>query len=78
MAETYITTTDNPFSFFDEYDQWFQWDAAHGYNTPGLVARVIVTSPDLSEADQAAALDIALNDIVDVNPNGMYKLITKE
>lgn len=78
MGESYITTSDNPFDFWTEYSQWFAWDAAHGYNTPGLIARVLVTSSNLSDADQAAALDIAIDQVLEANPNGMLIRTMKE
>lgn len=73
-----ITTSDNPFDPFDEWDEWFNWDMVHGYNTPGLLARVIVTSDSLSDTDQEADREQAINDIVKENVNGMYIKVTKE
>lgn len=73
-----ITTSDNPFDPFDEWDEWFNWDMIHGYNTPGLLARVNVTSDTLSEADQEADREQAMKDIVHENVNGMYVMITRE
>ena len=36
----YLTTTDNPFSPVDDYEQWSRFDRDHGYNTDALVARI--------------------------------------
>lgn len=73
-----ITTYDNPFDPFDQWDEWFKWDMVHGYNTPGLLDRVIVTSDTLSDADQDADREQAMKDIVEQNINGMYKLVTRD
>lgn len=67
-----ITTTDNPYDPFDEFDQWFQYDMVKGYNTPGLLARLAITSNSLSDADQDTAIDNAIDAILDINPNGLY------
>ena len=41
----YLTTTDNPFSPVDDYEQWSRFDRDHGYNTDALVARTRNASP---------------------------------
>lgn len=71
-----ITTLDNPFDPFTEYDQWFSWDMVAGYNTPGMLDRLLITSDQLSEADQLADREDAINRLVDLNPNGMLVKVT--
>jgi hypothetical protein len=66
-----LSTSDNPFDPFTESDEWFNWDMVQGYNTPGLLARVLVTSDQLSDADQEADRERAIDRLVDLNPNGM-------
>jgi len=73
-----ITTSDNPFDPFDEWDEWFNWDMVNGYNTPGLLDRVLVTSDALSDADQEADRERAIDDIVNENINGMYLKVIRE
>jgi len=73
-----LSTSDNPFDPFDQPDEWFNWDMVHGYNTPGLVDRVIVTSDQLSEADQEADLEAAIDSLVETNPNGLYVKVTRD
>ena len=72
-----LSTSDNPFDPFDEWDEWFIWDMVHGYNTPGLLDRVIVTSDSLSDADQEADREQAMRDIVEVNATGKHILVTR-
>jgi len=73
-----LSTSDNPFDPFDEWDQWFIWDMSHGYNTPGYLDRIIITSDSLSEADQEADREQAMRDIVEENVNGKYILVIRE
>lgn len=73
-----ITTYDNPFDPFDEYDQWFNWDMVHGYNTPGLLARLTISSDQLSDVDQAADREDAIDRLIEINPNGMLAKVTRE
>lgn len=78
MMQTMLTTKDNPYNPFDSYNDWYAWDAKHGYHTPSFLARVVVTSQELSEADQALAIDQAIDEIVDHDVTGMFVLVTKE
>lgn len=73
-----LSTSDNPFNPFTEPDEWFMWDLAQGYNTPGLLDRVLVTSDQLSEADQEADRERAIDDLVELNPNGMLIKVTDD
>lgn len=77
MAEHLLTTTDNPFNPFTQWDEWFAWDARAGYHTPGYLARLVVTSDEISEADQALAIEQAMDDIVRFDPLGVYKKVAE-
>jgi hypothetical protein len=72
MAESMLTTIDNPFNPFTQWDEWYAFDEAHGYDTLGFLARVVTTSDELSQADQNAAIDDAINEIVKENVSGIY------
>jgi hypothetical protein len=66
-----ITTTDNPFSPVDQYDEWLTWDMAH-YNSNALLARVVHTSPELSDVDRALAIQEGIDEIVEYNVSGVH------
>ena len=77
MAVHMLTTVDNPYDPFTQWVEWNQWDQASGYNTNSFLARVAITSLELSEADQEQALEDAIEQIVNENVNGMYKRVTE-
>lgn len=70
-----LTTADNPWNPFTQYDEWFAFDTRAGYNTPGLLARVAITSDEMTEADQAHAIDLAMDEIVRENVSGMHEKV---
>ena len=72
-----LTTVDNPYNPFTQFLEWFAWDAAHGYHTPGLLARIAVTSDELSEVDQLIAINQAIDDIVNENYLGVLKKVSR-
>lgn len=73
-----LTTIDNPFDPFIEWDEWFQWDTHAGYNTCGLLARFVNTSSELSEEDQLKDIERAIDSIIELNFDGVYKKIEKQ
>lgn len=77
MSESMLSTIDNPYSPFTEYDEWFAWDTAKGYHTASFLARVAMVSEDLSEADFNLAVDEAIDEIVAENVSGLYIKVVK-
>ena len=75
MTEHMLTTVDNPFDPFTQFDEWFAFDHNQGYNTPEFLARIARTSDDLSEADQSLAIEEAIDEIVRENVLGLYRKI---
>lgn len=71
-ADYMLTTIDNPFDPFTRFDEWNVWDQSHGYNSLSLLARVVKTSDELSEADQNQAINDAIDEIVSENVSGMH------
>ncbi len=76
MAEHMLTTIDNPYDPFTNFDAWYNFDVAHGYNTLDFQARVAVTANELSDADQSAAIENAIDEIVKENVLGIYRKVT--
>jgi hypothetical protein len=67
-----LSTSDNPYNPYTEFDQWDNWDQQSGYFTLSYLARVCITSNELSELDESQAIDIAIQEILDENVTGMY------
>jgi hypothetical protein len=67
-----LSTIDNPYNPFSQYDEWYVWDQTAGYNTPSFLARVVRSSDELSEADQSLAYEQAIEEIVTYNVLGLY------
>lgn len=67
-----LTTIDNPYNPFTQYDEWMTFDESMGYYTNGLLARIVITSDELSEADQVLALNQAIDEIISENVSGMH------
>lgn len=76
-TEYMLTTVDNPFDPFSQWDEWFAYDRQLGYDTPGLLARVAKVPDDASEAVEQNAIQQAIDDICTTNPTGMHRKVMK-
>ena len=52
MKEHMLTTVDNPFNPFTQYDEWDAWDRTAGYYSNALLARVCMSSNELSDSEE--------------------------
>ena len=78
MLAFMLTTEDNPFDPFDEFEEWFKFDVSQGYHTCAYLARVTTTSTDLTEADQLEATNEAIEEILKLNLTGNYQVVERE
>lgn len=77
--EVRLTTYDNPYSPFDEFDRWLQFDRYEKqYDTIELLARNVDLIDNAEDFDEDEVRTIVINDIVKRNPFGVHIKITKE
>ena len=72
-----LSTSDNPWNPWTHWDQWNQWDMQAGYHSLAYLARIAVSSDELSVADQDLAVEDAIEEIVRLNINGMYVAVAE-
>lgn len=72
MAVHMLTTVDNPYNPFTQFDEWYRFDEQSGYQTTGYLARITYSSSDLSDADQSSAIESAIDEAVQQNITGKY------
>jgi hypothetical protein len=75
MTRHMLTTTDNPFNPFLQFDSWYTYDEQAGYHTTSFLARIARTSPELSDADQDQAMEDAIEDICRENVLGLWRKV---
>jgi hypothetical protein len=78
MEESMLTTEDNPFDPFEQFEDWYQFDTSMGYHTLAYLARVAVTSPNTSLPNQQYAARLAMEEIVEYNLTGNYRIVTRK
>ena len=73
-----LTTSDNPWSPFDQFDEWNEYDTSHGYCTCAYLARVTGNlDPEMDEYTNDYLVGKAINEILNYNLTGNYKLVSR-
>lgn len=70
-----LTTSDNPFDPFVQFDEWRSFDEGKGYYSCEYLARIAKTSIEMTETDEAIEIDRAIDSIVALNVIGLYKKV---
>ena len=72
-----LTTIDNPFNPFDDFNSWFLFDMEKGYDSCGRMVRVANLSDDLTEKEEDKEIERAIDEIIKYDFLNIYKKVTK-
>ena len=72
-----LTTIDNPYDPFDQFDLWFMFDVEKGYNTCGYLARIAKITDDMSDKEEEEEIERAIDEIILYNPLHIYKKLKR-
>lgn len=76
MAKCLLTTVDNPFDPVNQYESWYLYDMAKGYDSVGYLARIARTSDQLSDKENEREIERAIDEIIKYDFMNIYKKIT--
>ena len=68
MMTVALTTSDNPYDPFTDWDKWYQYDETHGYHSCSLLARIAKTSSGLPPKENENIIERAIDSIVELIP----------
>lgn len=77
-ASSMLTTDDNPYNPFTQFDEWFQFDTIKGYNSLNYLGRIANVNANMSDKAIDEEIERAIDEIIKYNPLGIYKKVTKE
>lgn len=75
--ECRLTTLDNPYDPFTEFESWYLFDVVKGYNTCQYLGRISKTTPSMTEEEEALEIERAIDEIIDNDFRGIYKKVVK-
>lgn len=73
-----ITTFDNPFDPFEQFNSWFLYDVEKGYNTCAYLGRIAKTSEQFSEEENDLEIERAIDEIIKYDFRNIYKKVRKK
>lgn len=77
-TETMLTTFDNPYNPFDDFDQWFAFDVAKGYYSCNLLARIAGYSEGFSVIEEKRDTERAIDEIIKHDFLNIYTKVTRD
>lgn len=73
-----LTTFDNPFDPFEQFDSWFLFDVEKGYNSCAYLARIAKTSDQFTDQENEKEIESAIDEIIKYDFMNIYKKVTKK
>ena len=77
MKECMITTFDNPYDPFTQFNHWFLFDTEKGYNTCAYLDRVAKVSEEFSDEENNLAIERAIDEIIKYDFRNIYKKVSR-
>lgn len=75
--ECMLTTIDNPFDPFEQFDSWFMFDVEKGYNSCSRLMRIAKISDEMTEKEENEEIERAIDEIIKYDFLDIYKKVTK-
>lgn len=75
MAKVALTTFDNPYDPFKEFDSWLLYDSEKGYNSCGYLGRIARTSDSLTDEENEEEIERAIDEIIKYDFLNIYKKV---
>ena len=71
-----LTTIDNPYDPFTQFDSWFMFDMQKGYNSCAYLGRIAKTSDQLSDKANDEEVERAIDEIIKYDFMNIYKKVS--
>ena len=70
-----LTTDDNPYNPFTQFEQWFLFDCEKGYYSCSYLARIARLADAMTDEEKAQEIERAIDEIIRLDFFGIYKKI---
>ena len=77
MAICALTTFDNPYDPFEQFDSWNRFDMDKGYCSCAYLDRIARTSSQLTEEENEKEIERAIDEIIKYDFMNIYKKVKK-
>ena len=77
MSKCMLSTIDNPYDPYDQFDSWYMFDMDQGYNSCAYLDRIARTSDQLTEEENDREIERAIDEIIKYDVMNLYTKIRK-
>ena len=78
MRESMLTTFDNPYDPFTQFNHWFLFDTEKGYNTCAYLGRIAKVSDEFSDEENDSMIEQAIDEIIKYDFRNIYKKVSRK
>lgn len=72
-----LTTSDNPYDPFEQFQSWFLFDVEKGYNSCSYLGRIARISDQLSDEENNVIIEQAIDEIIKYDFRNIYKKVKR-
>lgn len=73
-----LTTLDNPYDPFTQFENWFQFDVLKGYNSCAYLGRIARTSDAMTDEEQLRETERAIDEICKLDFRNIYRKVSRD
>lgn len=78
INEAMLTTVDNPFNYFEQFDSWLMFDLEKGYQCCEKLAKVAKISDDMTQKEIDEEIHRAIDEIIKYDFLDLYTKVEKK
>lgn len=78
IRRTALSTHDNPFNPFKDFNSWFEFDLKNGYNCCSLLSRISQTAEMLTDKENQEEIERAIDEIIKEDFLDIYIKVVEE
>ena len=78
MSSAALTTFDNPYDPFTQFDDWYNYDESKGYHSCGYLDRIAHTSDTMSDEENDIEIERAIDEIIFYDFLNVYKKVKND
>ena len=79
MAKQFmLTTIDNPFNPFEDYNSWLSFDKENNYNSAERLMRIAHLSDEMTSIEEEKEIERAIDEIIKYDILHIYQKVERE
>lgn len=78
LYECAVTTKDNPFDPFDQFDAWLLFDKEKGYHSNERVARLAKYSEEMTDEEVKVEFEKAIDRLIEIDFLDIFRKVRRK